>query len=79
MDTKTRRVLIIVCVLAFILTSTFTWGVISAGMDAAQAGVEAGREAAGWTVAWILANATLLVPVFFLGGIIWLVRMKTKG
>ncbi len=79
MDTKTRRVLIIVCVLAFILTSTFTWGVISSGMDAAQAGVEAGREAAGWTVSWILAHANLLVPVFFLGVIVWLARMKTKG
>ncbi len=79
MDAKTRRVLIVVCVLAFILTSTFTWGVISAGMDAAQAGVEAGREAAGLTVAWILAHANMLVPVFFLGVIIWLARMKTKG
>ncbi len=78
MDARTRRILIIVCVIGFILTSTFAWGVISAGINAAQEGVEAGREVARWSIAWILAHANLFVPVFFVGGIVWLARRKTK-
>lgn len=78
MDSKTRKMLIIVCVVGFVLTSTFTWGIISAGIDVAQSGVEAGRGAAEWTVAWILAHANLLVPVFFLAAIIWLARQKSQ-
>ncbi len=78
MDARTRRILIVVCVIGFLLTSTFTWGVISAGINAAQEGVEAGREVARWSIAWLLAHANLLVPVFFVGGIVWLARRKTK-
>ncbi len=40
MDDKTRRTLIIVCVVAFLLTSTFTWGLISAFIDVGQKGAE---------------------------------------
>ncbi len=79
MDAKTRKILIIVCVIAFILTSTFTWGVISAGIDVAQSDVEKARRATQWTVAWVLAHANLLVPVFFLGAIIWVARQKPKA
>ncbi len=78
MDARTQRILIIVCVIGFILTSTFAWGVISAGINAAQEGVEAGREVARWSIAWILAHANLFVPVFFVGGIVWLARRKIK-
>ncbi len=78
MDARTRRLLIVVCVIGFILTSTFAWGVISAGLDAAQQGVEAGREVARWSVAWILAHANLFVPVFFVGAIVWIARKKPK-
>ena len=35
-------------------------------------------EYAAWTVSWILAHASLFVPVFFLGGVFWLFRQKTK-
>jgi len=97
MDVKTRKILIVVCVIAFLLTSTFTWGVISAGIDvsqsvaqigvnvaqsgvdATQSGVEKARAATRWTVAWTLAHANLLVPVFFLGAIVWLGMQKTKA
>ncbi len=76
MDAKTRRILIIVCVVAFLLTSTFTWGIISAGIDLAQQAITEGRIFSRMSVDWILAHANLLVPVFFLGGIIWLVMKK---
>ncbi len=79
MDAKTRRILIIVCGVAFLLTSAFTWGVISAGIYLAQHVDELGGGRENWPVgpvAWGLAYANLLVPVFFLGGIIWLVMKK---
>ncbi len=78
MDAKTRKVLIAFCLIGFLLTSTITWGVISAGIDVAQAGIVEGRDYASWTVSWILAHASLFVPVFFIGGVIWLLRQKTK-
>ncbi len=76
MDAKTRKTLIIVCVIAFVITSTFTWGVITAGIDLAQLAIAEGRMFTRTSVDWILAHANLLVPVFFLGGIIWLVMKK---
>jgi len=83
MDAKTRRILIIVCVVAFLLTSAFTWGVISAGIDLAQYVNELGGGSENWfidPVAWMLTYANVSVPVFFLGGIIWLVMKKpTSG
>ena len=83
MDAKTRRILIIVCVVAFLLTSAFTWGVISAGIDLAQHVDELGGGYENWFIgeaAWTLTYANVFVPVFFLGGIIWLVMKKpTSG
>ena len=76
MDAKTRKILITVCVVAFLLTSTFTWGVISTGIDLAQQAITEGRIFSRLSVDWILAHANLLVPVFFLGGIVWLVMKK---
>ncbi len=79
MDAKTRRVLIIVCVVAFLLTSAFAWGIILTGIDLAQHTRELGGGPENWAVrpvAWELAAANLSVPVFFLGGIIWLVMKK---
>ena len=79
MDAKTRRILIIVCVAAFLLTSAFTWGVISAGIDLAQHVDELGGGRENWpvgTIAWMLSYANVSVPVFFLVGIIWLVMKK---
>ena len=85
MDAKTRRILITVCVVAFLLTSTFTWGVLQVGWDVTKIigdwtgeKVEDVRGLTQWGVAWVLAHANLLVPVLFLGGIIWLVRQKPK-
>ncbi len=83
MDAKTRRILTIVCVVALLLTSAFTWGVISAGIDLAQHVNESGGGRENWfidSVAWMLTYANVSVPVFFLGGIIWLVMKKpTSG
>ncbi len=76
MDTKTRRILIGVCVVALLLTSTFTWGVISAGNDLAQIASTEGRVFSRTSADWILAHANFLVPVFFLGAIISLVMKK---
>ncbi len=79
MDAKTRKVLVISCVAAFLLTRAFTWGVISAGIDLAQHTRELGGGPESWAVRsdhWTLALANVLVPVFFLGGIIWLVMKK---
>ena len=79
MDAKTRRILIIVCVVAFLLTSAFTWGVISAGIDLAQHVDELGGGYENWPIgsaAYTLTSANVSVPVFFLGGIIWLVMKK---
>ncbi len=79
MDANTRRILIIVCVVAFLLTSVFTWGIISAGIDLAQHVDELGGGRENWfidPVAWTLTYANVSVPVFFLGGIIWLVMKK---
>ncbi len=79
MDAKTRKILIIVCVVAFLLTSAFTWGVISAGIDLANHTNELGGGRENWpigVVAWMLTYANVSVPVFFLGGIIWLVMKK---
>ncbi len=76
MDAKTRRILIIICVVAFLLTSAFAWGIILTGIDLAQHTLELGGGPENWAVrpiAWTLAAANLSVPVFFLGGIIWLV------
>ena len=83
MDAKTRRILLIVCVVAFLLTSAFTWGVISAGIDLARYVDELGGGHENWFIgstAWALTYANVSVPVFFLGGIIWLVMKKpTSG
>ena len=79
MDAKTRKIRIIVCVVAFLLTSAFTWGLISAGIDLAQHTRELGGGPESWAIRsdhWMLALANVLVPVFFLGGIIWLVMKK---
>ena len=76
MDAKTRRILIIICMVAFLLTSAFAWGIILTGIDLAQHTRELGGGPENWAVrpvAWTLASANLIVPVFFLGGIIWLV------
>ena len=78
MDANTRKILITIAVVGFVLTSTFTWGVISAGIDYMQGGVEGARTGAAWTISWILAHANALVPVFFLGFIFWVTRQKAK-
>jgi uncharacterized protein with LGFP repeats len=86
-NSKTKTALIIVCVIGFLLTSTFTWGIIawsaqqSADLAAAtvKTGIGAGeqaREYTGWSITWILAHANALVPVFFLGFLVWLVMQK---
>ena len=69
--------------IAFLLTSTFTWGVLQVGWDVTKAvgdhlgdRVEVIREIARWGVAWILAHGNLFVPVFFLGGIVCLLKKK---
>ncbi len=76
MDAKVRRILIIVCAVAFLLSSAFTWGVISAGIDLAQIAATEGRVFSRTSTEWMLAHANFLVPVFFLGAIIWLVMKK---
>ena len=96
MNAFTRRTLIIVCVLAFLLTSTVAWGVISASIDVAdkaaataselakgttelgKSAAQKTKEATGWTMQWIAAHGTSIVPVFFLVGIGWLVMQKPK-
>ena len=46
MDSKTRKMLIIVCVIGFVLTSTFTWGVFTYAVDVAQVVAEKGVDVA---------------------------------
>ena len=77
MDAKTKKILVVLAVLGFLLTSTWTWGILSGGIDLAVAGMDKGQELAKGSVAWILAHVNALVPLIFLGAIIWLVRKKT--
>ena len=60
------------------LTSTFTWGIVRGAIDVVQSIVEGGRGFAAGTVAWILAHANALVPLIFVGVILWLVKQKPK-
>ncbi len=78
MDAKTRKILIVVSVFGFLLTSTYTWGIISGAIDLAVQGMDRGQELAQGSVAWILAHLNALVPLIFVGVIYWLYRHKTK-
>ncbi len=77
MDAKTRNLLIVLCVLGFLLTSTYTWGMLSGLIELAVTGMDKGQELAQWSVAWILAHLNAFVPLIFVGVIIWLVKQKT--
>ena len=65
------------CVVGFLLTSTYTWGVLSGLIELAIEGVDAGQVLAKGSVAWVLAHINALVPLIFLGVVIWLARQKT--
>ena len=79
MDAKTRKILIGICVLGFLLTSTYTWGLLTGLVELAITGIEEGQILAKWSVAWILAHLNALVPLIFVGVIIWLAKQKTKA
>ena len=78
MDAKTRKILIAVCVLGFLLTRTYTWGMLSGLIELTIAGVDKGQVLAQGSVAWILAHLNAFVPLIFLGVVIWLAKQKTK-
>ena len=77
MDVKTRNILIVLCALGFLLTSSYTWGMLSGFIELAITGMDKGQELAQWSVAWILAHLNAFVPLIFVGVIIWLVKQKT--
>ncbi|MCH8149054.1 MAG: hypothetical protein IH987_13910 [Planctomycetes bacterium] len=77
MDSNTKKILIGVCVVGFILTSTFSWGIISGAVDLVQEGVDLSRVLTAGSIAWILAHANALVPLIFVGVIVWVVRHKS--
>ncbi|MCH7752297.1 MAG: hypothetical protein IH898_09110 [Planctomycetes bacterium] len=78
MDAKTKRIRIGVCAAGFLLTSTFSWGIISGTIDIAQNIIEETGFWAKGSIVWILAHANAMVPLIFIGVIIWLARQKPK-
>ncbi len=77
MNAKTRKTMIGVCVVGFLLTSTYTWNLLTGAFDLAIKGVEGGQVLAQGSVAWILAHVNAVVPLIFLGVVIWLIKQKS--
>ena len=68
-----------VCVVGFLLTSSYTWGMLSGLIELAIEGVDKGQSLAQGSVAWILAHLNAFVPLIFLGVVIWLFKQKSDA